>query len=374
MLAIAMALSAVAQPTTDNESTPMSRPELCWSIDFNAVLNNREGGTEETPDQTFFFTHITPQIGLCLDSARHTVMGGVTWYQPMSNELHGYKVVPNLYYSYHNKGLTLSLGVIPTGHDYPLLWRSDKLMLRSDSIDYVQPVIRGAVVNYCHASNMLDAWIDWRQIQTAHRREAFAAGFHERLRLTRRDTNSGNLWLSGIVQYSHLAKSKENNEEQGVVDHLLLNPALKWANAHCDSQRRLRGAVSLGLLASLDRDRHDTNRWLSQMGFYGSAGLGWRWLQVEETVYAGKRQMPLYAKYGSLLYWGDQWLHNKFYSRTDVTATIYSRPFVNLEARLVFHASDKATGFWQQVTARFFFDSKMAHGRSRAAARLKPRF
>ncbi len=69
--------------------------------------------------------------------------------------------------------------------------------------------------------------------------------------------------------------------------------------------------------------------------------------------------MPLYEKYGSLLYQGDQYYHNKFYSRTDLVATIFSRDFLNLEARLTFHATDKTTAFWQQLAVRFYLDRNL---------------
>ena len=68
--------------------------------------------------------------------------------------------------------------------------------------------------------------------------------------------------------------------------------------------------------------------------------------------------MPLYDKYGPLLYQGDQYYHNKFYSRTDVVATIFRCDYVNVEARLTFHATDKTTAFWQQLAVRFNIDSK----------------
>ena len=46
---------------------PLSSQELEWSVNMNAVFNNREGGNRETPDQTFIFTRITPQIGVSMD-------------------------------------------------------------------------------------------------------------------------------------------------------------------------------------------------------------------------------------------------------------------------------------------------------------------
>ena len=54
---------------------PLHAQELEWSVDANALINNREGGDEATPDQTFLFTRLTPQIGVSLDSAQHRLRG-----------------------------------------------------------------------------------------------------------------------------------------------------------------------------------------------------------------------------------------------------------------------------------------------------------
>ena len=119
----------------------LSSQELEWSVDMNAVFNNRESDIGEAPSQTFIFTRITPQIGVSIDSTRHRIMGGVTWYQPMNDHLHGYKVMPALYYQYRDqkKGLDFKFGVIPN----ELNATNVHSFLRSDSINYVRPNING---------------------------------------------------------------------------------------------------------------------------------------------------------------------------------------------------------------------------------------
>ena len=149
-----------------------SAQQLEWSVDMNAVLNNREGGNNETPAQTFIFTRITPQIGVSMDHGRHSIMGGVTWYQPMIDNLAEYKVLPALHYHYKDsrKGYEFKFGVIPNE-----LNNNIALFLRSDSINYVQPNIKGAVINIQKPHFWLYSWFDWRQFRTNYKREAFDA-------------------------------------------------------------------------------------------------------------------------------------------------------------------------------------------------------
>ena len=147
-----------------------SAQEVEWSVDANVVFNNREGGLDESPNQTFIFTRITPQIGVSFDSARHRLMGGVTWFQPMNDNLGGYKVQPALYYQYRNdrRGLSFKFGVIPNE-----LNNTVPTYLRSDSLNYVQPNIKGAALRIDRQHFWFNSWFDWRQMQTNNRREAF---------------------------------------------------------------------------------------------------------------------------------------------------------------------------------------------------------
>lgn len=280
-------------------------------------------------------------------------MGGVVWYQPMNNEMKGYKVLSVAYYQYAGERVDVAVGMIPARKTMPRY-------LRSDSLNFVQPVLRGAMVGYHYGANSFDVWLDWRQMQSATRREAFAAGllYRHAFAAGRGVTFSPEV----TVEYSHLAKTSSDLPDEGVNDHLLAVPMVRLEAGAFN--------VGAGALVSFDRDRMVENKWLARAGLLVDARWHWRWLAVEETLYAGKEQMPLYDRYGAELYWGDTWLHNKFYSRTDLVATIFSNAMVNVEARLTFHASNHTTAFWQQLSARFFFDTATKH----RTASLQPRF
>ena len=323
-----------------------SAQEVEWSVDANVLLNNREGNIDLAPSKTYIFTRITPQIGVSLDSGRHSLMGGVTWLQPMNDQLQGYKVLPALYYQYKNndKGLLFKFGMIPNE-----LNNSVPTYLRSDSLNYVQPNIKGAALNVDRQHFWFHSWFDWRQMQTNNRREAFDVTGEVGWKTWK---NYDGFKASGTIHYNHLATRKIKDLEEGVVDNFIFSPQLSyghiWENGSFD--------MSAGVLMSFDRDRVAENKWLTQAGFIGKVSGNWKWLSLTENIYAGKRQMPLYEKYGGAFYRGDPLYHSKFYSRTDLVATVFQRDFVNLEARLTFHATNEGTGFWQQVAVRFYLD------------------
>lgn len=324
----------------------MSSQEVEWSVDANVVLNNRESDIPVSLSHTYIFTRITPQIGVSLDSARHRLMGGVTWYQPMVDNLEDYKVVPALYYQYDNpdKGIGFKFGLIPNE-----LGSTVSTFLRSDSLNYVQPNIRGAVVNVQKPHFWFYSWLDWRQMQTNNRREAFDVTGQ-----TGWKTRAGNhqFKVAGVVSYNHMATRKIKDPAEGVVDNFIFSPQVSYSHLWNNGQFE----VWAGMLMSADRDRVAENKWLTQAGFIGRLSGSWKWFTLTENIYAGKEQMPLYEKYGSYFYRGDPLYHHKFYSRTDLAATVFQRDFMNLEARLSFHATGSGTAFWQQVAVRFYLD------------------
>lgn len=328
---------------------PLAAQEVEWSVDASVLFENREGGNDDfTPDQTIAFTRLAPEVGISMLNGEHVLKGGVVWYQPMVDDLSGYKVLPTLYYRYSNSdGWHVSAGLMPRS----LMVERMPRYLWSDSLAYCQPNLRGVMAQLTKPSGYAELALDWRQMQTAQQREAFTAMLNADWRL------AGPLRLGGHLQYSHLAKSRDHDDEsQHVNDDLVINPMLSLDFSHRTPLDSLR--LSAGAIITMERDRGE-ECWRRPAGFVATATARWKWLQLDETFYAGKELMPLYPVYGSQLNLGDPYYHNKTYSRTDLTFHVVNNRFVDLNVTLMFHATDKVTGFWQQATCRFYIDSNL---------------
>ena len=320
----------------------LTAQEVVWSVDANVLLNNREGGDGYTPDQTFMFTRLAPEVGLSMGDGEHVLKGGVAWYQPMTDNLHGYKVLPTLYYQYNRPdGWHVATGLIPRS----LMVRRMPRYLWSDSLDYCQPNLHGVMVQLIKPAGYTELAVDWRQLQTERQREAFAVMLNTDWRI------AGPLSLGGHVQYSHLAKSRLNPGDQHVNDDLVINPMAALDFSHRTVLDSLR--LAAGAIIAMERDRGE-DCWHRPAGFVATATARWRWLQLDETCYLGKGIMPLYPVLGSLLNLGDPYYHSKTYSRTDLIFHVVSNDYVDLTGSLAFHATDKTTGFWQQISCRFY--------------------
>lgn len=327
--------------------SPLAAQEVEWSIDASVMINNREGGDVYTPAQTFIFTRLAPEVGVSLNDGAHVLKGGVAWYQPMIDDMSGYKVLPTLYYRYNrDDGWHVTTGMFPR----TLMVQRAPRYMWSDSLDYNQPNVRGVMAQLIKPAGYAEIAVDWRQMQTDHQREAFTTLLNTDWRV------AGPFRLGGHLQYSHLAKTRVNKEGQHVNDDILINPMLGLDLSHRTALDSLR--FDVGALMTMERDRGDM-QWHNQAGLLATATARWRWLQVDETFYAGKALMPLYPYQGSLLNLGDPYFNHKVYSRTDLIGHIVNNRYVDMTLSIVYHATDKFTGLWQQLTCRFYLDNRL---------------
>ena len=326
----------------------LAAQEVEWSIDASMLLNNREGGEDRsTPDETFFFTRLAPEIGISMLDGSHVVKGGIVWYQPMTDDLNGYKVLPTLYYRYNaDNGWHVTAGLMPRSL---MVQRAPRYMW-SDSLNYVQPNLRGIMAQLVKPAGYAELAVDWRQMQTEKQREAFTIMFNTDWRI------AGPLGLGGHIQYSHLAMSRGHGDDQHVNDDLVINPMISLDLSNRTILDSLR--LSAGAIIAMERDR-GTDKWERPAGFIATMAARWRWLELDESFYTGQPLMPLYNKFGSQLIQGDPYYNSKTYSRTDLIFHIVNNRFVDLTGSLSLHASDRTTGFWQQIACRFYIDNNL---------------
>lgn len=323
--------------------------EFEWSVDANVLLQNREGGNELLPDQTIIFSRLNPEIGVSFLEGRHAVMGGMSWYQPMNDRWKDGKVVPTLYYKYNDSKWRFAFGMVPRS----ILIDRPERFLWSDSMNFHQPNTRGAILQYVSPQGHFEALFDWRQMQSEERREAFNLFAH-----TRWHVGSKRMAVVGATaQYNHIAKHKNAPEDEGVIDDGTIYPFVGLdLSRHAGPLDSL--SITAGAILQLQRSRSE-EKWRTPCAFNAQVIARWRWLELEQTVTAGKPLFPLYDTYGSELNMGDAYYNSKLYSRTSLTAHIVQNRFVDLTAGLSFHANKQTTGFWQQLCVRVILDKQL---------------
>ncbi len=335
--ALSILLAGVAAlGTWAQDAAPL---HLWWDVDFSTIFDNREGDSRYTDTKTFFQTQLAPEIGVCFNSsdAVHRVAGGAVWTQPIGAEWDGYRISPTLYYRYEkNNGLSASIGMF--GREQ--LIRPLPNYIWNDSIYYTQHNIRGAMIQYAGRKGFFEAILDWRGMQSRSRREAFNI-------IAQGEWTGRKLVAGGVAMMNHLARSAEASDDQHVVDNFLVNPYIGIQSG----RENAGGYLHLGLLASLSRDRGDSD-WLSRAGVWLDGAVNWRWFEARNTLYAGGALFPLYSRYGALLDQGEPYYASKWYDRLSVAGNLISTGRVALKASLDFNLAENNFTFYQRLLLR----------------------
>ena len=320
------------------------RPDLYWSVDLSAVFDNREGDTQYAAAKTFFQTQLAPEIGISLYNDRHRLAAGVVWTQPIGCEWEGHRLSPTVYYRYQSKGLRFAMGMF--GRDQ--LYAKMPNFIWNDSVKYSQRNIRGAMIGYRNQKGYVQAFLDWRGMQTATQREAFniiASG--------ERYYKGGKYLWGGLAMMNHLALDKSGNPDQHVIDNLLYNPYVGIDIAKTVERLPLDScALRLGALGNFTRDRGD-REWKTPVGVWVDFDISWKFLELNNTFYAGGKLYPLYGRYNYILDQGEPYYSASLYNRTSVSIIFLKRKFMSLKGSLDFNIAPSHFNFYQRVILQF---------------------
>lgn len=341
------------------------RPAPEWDVDFLSVFDNREGDHDITATKTWFFTRLAPEVGLKFGE-ENRIAGGVVWYQPIGCEWEGHKVSPTLYFRHEGAHWRLSMGMFPRRQ----LIEEMPHYLWSDSLQYTQANIRGALVQYTGRKGWMDFYIDWRGMQTRRQREAFNIVFHGQM------SPRADWWnVGGYIQMNHYALQKDPPEEQHIVDNFLVNPYLGVELGQKVGSDSL--SIRAGLLMTIERNRAlPGDSWSTPAGFNLDILWCYNRFGVKNSLYVGKPLFPSYNypdpsfsgnradadgltanpvvfnPMGPGLYLGEPFYQKRFYDRLDIFADILRTRYVNLRAELDFNFTPGAMIFYQRLILR----------------------
>lgn len=317
--------------------------EPTWCIDFETVFDNREGDNSITDTRTFFFTNLAAEAGVRFsDSDR--IAAGLVWNLPIDNEKEGRRLSPTLYYRHHSRRWSASLGMFPRTQ----LQQELPGFLWSDSLAYFQRNIRGAMLQYHSPEAFFDFYLDWRQMQTESRREAFNIVFHGQWR-----PGAHRFFIGGHAMMNHFALSKNSPSHEHIVDNFLVNPYMGLDLGSATPLDSL--SVRAGAVITVERNRAFGN-WTAPAGGWLELLGEWRWLGLKNSLYAGGRLLPSYGMLGADLYQGELFYSTRFYNRTDLYARIIRNRWIELQASLNFNVTPGSFIFYQRLTLRVYLD------------------
>lgn len=333
-----------------------TKPNFLYDVDFVTYFDNIEGNRTIEQDGTLFGTRLTPTIGVGYNDSivgSHRLMAGVTYIQPFGSNWRDARVMPTLYYQLGYKGFGAAFGFIP----YDRLHQQLPDYLMADSMRFVDPNIRGALLQYEDKRGYIDLLVDWRGMMSDTVREAFRIIGSGRGYLM--NESNQRIYMGGNAMLNHLSHSER---VLGVVDDIVISPNAGYL--YESGKKRVRDwsvNAEIGYLMSWQRDRRAEYSTVSH-GFRGEVGLRWWFISVREQLYAGGNAMSLYPQYGRLLNQGDCKYQARVFSRTDIRLQLTHWRFVTLYAGWnIIYTQGEGIGNQQEVLARFNLEQLMTY-------------
>lgn len=327
----------------------VSAQKFIYNIDFTSYFDNREYHEPLQTPQTIFALRLSPEIGLQItDKANgiHRIIAGAHYTQPFGSNFREARLQPTAFYQYRWHGYALLLGIAPTKH------RIEPLpdFLNYDSINYAEPNLRGALLQYCSKHGCAEFMCDWRGMQTPMRREMFRLVLNGHYRYTGLFT----YFIGGIAQINHKANYAKPTPREGVCDDIYISPniGVDFAPALPLDSLSLRASY----IIAYQTERINEDRRIPQ-GLLLDFFARWRFLGLKNTLYVGQNLMPFYATYGPDLNQGDPFYQSPCYNRTDLFIYLVRRSFVNCYFSWNLHAVQGQTlQHQQQLIVHFSLD------------------
>ncbi len=361
--------------------------KFIWGVDAETVFDNREGDQTYSPQQTIFFSRLSPSLGVKFGKSEHEkvnndgikkkytdvhkLVAGTHYIQPIGIGYKENKFAPTAYYTLSHyivkerkrdstviridgdnapksRYWRVSFGMIPRR----LMFQRLPEILWSDSMDYYNPNIRGILLQ-CVKNRLAfhELSLDWRSLQSSEQREAFNVNYNFVKRFRRgMPSTIEPFFIGGNAQLNHLAKRNPAPEGEGVNDDMFVYPyiGLNFGNEIFEGTPFDVFYLKGGYAVSFDRCRA-IGDWNVDGGLLAEFHLLWKKIGIKETLYAGNRQFPLYPMYGSLLNMGDPHYQSSVYAKTSIYSKIVDNKHVSFGACLDFHTTKEGTSCYQRV-------------------------
>ena len=253
-----------------------------YRVSFDGVLDNREYGARPVyplNDETFFFARGAFEIGAAIND-ENLIRGGLmpaVWFGTPDTA----KIPLNalLYFQHESRFTRFRFGAFPRREG---VIESIPVWLFGDESAYRRPYVHGAAVDVGGFRGLnAGAWVDWTGLRDTSVNEAFLFGYG----LT---YGRGVLFARHDFMMYHLAKTLDPAPNEAVKDNGGVSAEIgaAWGGVvkYIDT-----AAVSIGLTASLDRDRADMV-WHTPLGGFAGGFVGYKLLALRGFYYTGQAQ------------------------------------------------------------------------------------
>ncbi len=316
--------------------------EVRWKLGFEYFFDNLEYKKSSFTDaQTMHGIWLQPLGGITWDTA-HTLYGGLNLLKIPGTEEVVDKAELVLYYQYETDHVLFRAGSFSSNevlHNY-----SD--FFYSDSVSNFMPLMQGLFWQIGGEQNFLNLWLDWTGYATPETRESFFLGSSGKV--------TKGIFFADFQSYLfHYANTLTAIPQYGVSEHMQL---MASAGIAYESENRLKGLLSVGILAGKERDRKADISY-TPMGFVARADAEFWGIGTKNTFYRGDKRMRLYPEYGTELYWGNPFLQGNTYLQIKWYVNVMETERVSARLNCNLHFSEGNLLFEQALNVSLSIDN-----------------
>ncbi len=330
-------------------TSEVSAQKLLWSASMHNIFDNHEFDQfQGRRSLTVAETHLTPMIGLGLDSCRHRIFAGADVAFGWGSKRFLQKVQPIAYYQFSIPHFNFQIGAFPKKEllgNYPL-------MLLSDSVMWSRPVMNGIFLQYTYnTKNYANLWLDWTGYEEPLVYESFFVGFSGKFQ-------TGIFYLQNFTYLYHMVINNLANESRETFNPVkenyktLLSVGLDFAEKTGLDKLR----TDIGLSAAMERNRGVAPNYMP-LGLLWQTEVEYRGLEFRNSFYYGDPQQKFYSDYGNHLYWGDLMYRTSLYNRTDLMVHFYKSNIINISLDVSLHLLKGQALSCQSLKATFDIDN-----------------
>lgn len=329
--------------------------KFLWNIDFYTFIDNQEFAKSDfIKDKTLNGVNIAPQAGISWQKTdskgdnliENSVVAGINLLKEFGTEKIIDKALPIIYYKNRIKlknhwEQSFYAGIFPRKH---LFSNYCDLLFWQLLTNYI-PAVQGFYCEFRKENNFVNAWIDWTGKPTESVNESFYTGLSMR-------ANFKSYFIDFQGYYFHFANTNPKKPDFNLCDNgqALLSIGYNLFSAN----KKIKFAVSNGILAGYERERNVDNQQFLPIGFIANANFEIANFGLNNLLYAGDKRLRLYKKYGEQLYCANPFLQGNFYLQSE----IYWQPFhsqtVNGKIGLLTHFSQGKVMFEQRFVLSIF--------------------
>lgn len=316
-------------------SLPLFAQEYRWGVGVDYFFDNTEYKKSSHIDsETMNGVWINPMGSIVWDS-RHSINAGVNLLKIPGMDKALDKVDVTMYYQYKTDKVLFRAGAFPRSE---LLGNYNNFFFK-DSINNFIPLMQGVFWQIGNNDNFFNAWFDRTGYATPSKREHFFVGLSGQY--------SRGLFFADFQSYMfHYSNTRPSTPDLGVSENLQLqlSAGLRYAN-----ENSFKALISAGTLLGYERDRRFEGALYKPAGFVATAKAEYMGIGTNNTLYAGDKRMRMSDTFGGELYWGTQFLREKFYLENEWYIRLIDSQRVKARFNCNLHFSEGSVMFQQML-------------------------